>query len=401
MNEKNKQTLKTILVFGLAFLLSAGTSYGLTSYLYASPSGSPVRTPGPDGSVTIDPSEPRTEECPINGQLLTKTERGIWEKRRPLYVMIENHTDSRPQSGLNSADVIYEAVAEGGITRFGAVFYCTSSARDTIVGPVRSARTYFIDWASEYNYPLYTHVGGANCSPSDPNNAARTCQTDKRVQALEQLNSYGWGGSKGNDLNQFSIGYPTFWRDYERLGRTVATEHTMYSSTEKLYKYAISRGWTNLSPSGDDWADDFTPWTFKDDASSKGSVSQITFGFWDNYKDFEVVWKYDSSTNTYKRSNGGSDHKDLNDDSTLEAKVVIVQFTDEIGPVDPLKHMFYTTIDSGDVLIFQDGDVIEGTWHKTTREGRTTFEDDSGDEIALNRGKIFIEIVPTGNDVDY
>ena len=112
--------------------------------------------------MTIDTSGPRDQKCPLNGAYFTKGEREVWEKRRPLAVMIENHADSRPQSGLSRADVVYEAVAEGGISRFLAVFYCgaaAGSAKPYDVGPVRSARTYFLDWASEYaDYPLYLHA---------------------------------------------------------------------------------------------------------------------------------------------------------------------------------------------------------------------------------------------------
>lgn len=393
--------LKSLLLFFLAFSLSGGASYALTTYLYSPEPGgpiSPIATPPVGGGLNIDPSAPRTSECPINGAMFTTAEQKVWETRRPLFVMIENSVDSRPQSGLNSADVIYEAVAEGGITRFGAVFYCGVSAKDTIVGPVRSARTHFINAASEYNYPLYTHVGGANCGSSDP----KACTTDKRVQALEQINQYGWGGAKGNDLNQFSIGFPTFWRDYERLGRTVATEHTMYSSTEKLWKYAAGRGWTNLDPSGKlEWSDGFTPFTFKDDSTNKGTVSNINFGFWENNANFRVIWSYDNATNTYKRQTGGADHKDLNDDSTLSAKVVVVQLTKEIGPLGDLKHMLYELMGTGKGIVFQDGQAIEATWSKKDREARTVWKDSKGKEIAFNRGKIVFHILPSDNTIKY
>lgn len=394
--------VKSFLVFLLSFLLSGGTSYALTTYLYSPQSGgplTPVATPAIGGGLNIDPSAPRTSECPLNGQMYTVAEEKVWSTRRPLFVMIENMPEARPQSGLGSADVIYEAVAEGGVSRFGAVFYCGVSARDTILGPVRSARTHFVNLASEYNYPLYAHVGGANCGSSDP----KTCNTDKRVQALEQINQYGWGGVGGNDLNQFSIGFPTFWRDYERLGKTVATEHTMYSSTEKLWKYAsATRDWTNKSPDGKlDWPDDFTAWTFKDDAEGKGSVSKIAFGFWESYHQFDVVWNYDASGNLYTRQNGGEVHKDRNDDTQLSAKVIIVQFTKELGPLDEHKHMLYEVIGTGKGLLFQDGTASEITWSKKTREDRTIFKDAKGKELSFNRGKIFIEILPLDNTVEY
>ncbi len=396
--------VKAIIIFLLSFALSGGASYALTTYLYSPESGgdlSPVATPPLGGGLNIDPSAPRNSECPVNGGMFTTAEQKVWESRRPLFVMIENSVDARPQSGLNSADVIYEAVAEGGITRFGAVFYCGVAARDTILGPVRSARTHFVNLASEYNYPLYAHVGGANCGSSDP----KACTTDKRVQALEQINQYGWGGAKGNDLNQFSIGFPTFWRDYERIGRTVATEHTMYTSTEKLWKYAMStRGWTNKSPDGKlDWETGFTTWKWKDDLalSERGATSKISYGFWENYKDFNVVWSYDRDNNIYTRENGGAAHKDLNDDSTLSAKVVVVQYTKEIGPLGELKHMLYELIGTGKGIIFQDGQAIEANWSKKDREARTIWTDSKGKEITFNRGKIVFGILPLDNTVTY
>lgn len=393
--------VKGLVLSLLAFLLSGTASYALTYYLYSPESGgplTPIATPGLGGGLNLDPNAPRNSECPLSGKMYTSAEAKVWQSRRPLFVMIENSLDSRPQSGLSSADVIYEAVAEGGVTRFGAVFYCGVAAKDTIVGPVRSARTHYINLASEYNYPLYTHVGGANCGSSDP----KTCTTDKRVQALEQINSYGWGGSKGNDLNQFSIGFPTFWRDYERLGHTVATEHTMYSSTEKLWKFAAGRGWTNKSPDGkSDWKDKFVLFPFKDDAKDKGSVGRISFGFWENYHDYDVVWNYDAGTNSYHRDNGGSAHQDLNTGSTLNAKVIVVQFVKETGPLDEHKHMLYDVVGTGKGLVFQDGTVTEATWTKKDREARTVWVDAKGKKISFNRGQLFFEIIPLGNQVAY
>lgn len=396
--------IKSLIVALITFGVTTGASYGITTYLYAPQSGgpiTPVTTPPIGGGLNIDPAAPKTAECPINGQMYTTAEQKVWESRRPLVAMIENTTDARPQSGLSSADVLYEAVAEGGVSRFTAVFYCGVAAQDTIIGPVRSARTLFINLASEYNYPLYTHVGGANCGSSDP----KTCNTDKRVQALEQINQYGWGGTKGNDLNQFSIGFPTFWRDYERLGKTVATEHTMYSSTEKLWKYAASvRGWTNVAPDGKtQWKDKFVPLAFKDEVKEgdRGTVAKIAFGFWESYHDFDVTWTYDKATNMYARENGGEVHKDRDNDKQLTTKVVVVQFVKEVGPVDEHKHLFYDILSTGKALVFQDGNVTEATWTKKDREGRTTFVDSKGKKISFNRGRIIFEILPMDNKVTY
>lgn len=102
------------------------------------------------------------------------------------------------------------------------------------------------------------------------------------------------------------------------------------------------------------------------------------------------------------RFNGGKAHVDLEYDSVqLSAKNVVVMFVRETGPVDRNKHMLYTTTGEGKALIFQNGDVIEGTWEKASRESRTKFSDNSGKEVSFVRGVIWIEAVPAGNSVDY
>lgn len=396
------QLIKYIATFVAVLALSGGASYAMTTYLYTPESGgplTPVVTPPIGGGLNIDPATPRTAECPLNGAMYTTAEQKVWESRRPLYVMIENSLDARPQSGLNSADVLYEAVAEGGITRFGAVFYCAVAKADTLLAPLRSARTHFINTASEYNYPIYQHVGGANrdgCTPAG-------CATDKRVDALGQIESYGW--KLKNDLDARAVGLPVFKRDYSRLGAgvTLATEHTMTSTTETVYKYmAEKRKLTNKSLDGKkDWSDGFTPFSFKDEAKEKGSVSSISFGFWESNKDFDVTWTYDSQNNLYTRQNAGVAHKDLNDDSTLSAKVVVVQFAKEISSIDSAKHVLYEVIGSGKGIVFQDGTATEATWSKKDREARTVWTDSKGKKISFNRGKIVFEILPLDNKVEY
>ena len=109
----------------------------------------PVNIVTPFGSLTDVTSQQeegsKDKPCPLNGALYTKSRQEKWQERRPLSVMIENHLDSRPSLGLSRADVIYEAVAEGGITRFLALYLCQDAGD---IAPVRSARTYFLDWVS-------------------------------------------------------------------------------------------------------------------------------------------------------------------------------------------------------------------------------------------------------------
>ncbi len=367
-----------------------------TSYAYFSPTDGKIFSPlgsyktlNNNHSATEAPAEPKTETCPINGQMLTKTQKEKWEKRRPLGVMIENHKDARPQSGLSMADVIYEAVAEGGITRFLAIYYCQDAP---YIGPVRSARIYFIKLLQGYgNYPLYAHVGGAN--------------TPGPADALGEIADLEW--SLYNDLNQFAVPFPYYWRDYERLPNR-ATEHTVYSSTAKLWQYAASkRKLTDVDEDGKKWNETFTALKFQDDAklADRGKINQISFGFWQSFaSDFSVVWTYDSVTNGYKRTNGGQPHIDKNTGKQLTAKNMVIIFAKESPANDGYEggHILYKVTGSGNGLVFQNGKVIEITWQKPKEEDQMILYDaNNNKEIEFVRGQIWFEILPIGNKVIY
>lgn len=377
----------SLLVFttGLSYLISGAF---LNHRAPLSPQASATPTPGKKSK--IDPSIPRTEACPLNGVLFTKQEKDIWSTRRPLAVMIENHLDSRPISGLSSADIIYEAVAEGGITRHMGIFFCGVAADNITLAPVRSTRIYFAKIVPEYD-ALYNHVGGAgNCD--DPT-------VDPRAKALCFIHT-----NKIKDLDQFGLDFKSCHRLTNRTDKEVAYEHTMACYTDELYKVAAKRGWTNVDANVKkpiSWDQIFVPWKFKDDGSSKNTATNIKFGFWSNKPDYDVAWKYDSTTNSYLRSNGGESVIDLNSNEQVSAKNVIIQFAKETGPVDEHLHMLYEVTGTGKTLIFQDGQVISGTWSKSTPTARTRFFDASGKEVQLNRGQIWIEILPLGNTVEY
>jgi hypothetical protein len=395
---------KAVFAIGIiVFLLSAYTSYSYFSengsLSFISPlSNYKAPTNGNNGQEVVD-TEPKTEECPINGKMLSKTQKQKWETRRPLGIMIENHKEARPQSGLSSADVVYEAVAEGGITRFLTIFYCQDA---TMVGPVRSARIYFIRLLQEYgSNPLYAHVGGANCDSTTGSGCANGAPAD----ALGTISKLGW--SLYNDLNQFGVPFPFYWRDYERLPN-VATEHTVYTSTSKLWDYAkTKRKLTNIDEDGLAWDKNFTKWQFQDDASQdkRGTTNKISFGFWANSlaSDFNVTWNYDKVNNSYKRVNGGAPHLDKNTGKQLETKNVVVVLADESPANDGYDggHILYDIIGSGNGYIFQNGQAIKATWKKADMESRMIFYDENGNEIKFVRGQIFVEILPTGNKVTY
>ena len=381
----SKNKLLSVVLVLAAYTISLGASYLLFSETSLSSKTTSVSlsTTSTSGKTAFDETLPKTEPCPLNGALYSKQQKDWWEKHRPLGIMIENHAEARPQSGLSSADVLYEAVAEGGITRFLAIYYCNIADN---VGPIRSARTYFLDFISEYgSSPLYVHVGGANQpGPAD---------------ALSQIEDYGWVGL--NDMNQFSIGFPTFWRDYDRLGHPVSTEHTMYSTTEKLLQFAgTKRKLTAQDSDGVSWTKGFVPYSFKEDAvvDQRPASQKIHLEFWTKDPDYAIDWIYEPANNIYKRNNGSKPHTDLNNKKQLTAKNIVVLKMIETHANDGYEdnqHLLYRTKGTGRAHIFIDGKETMGTWRKDSRTARTLLFDNTGLPIKLDKGTIWFEILPT------
>lgn len=395
--EKIKIFLKTnmMLILGFIglFLVSTGVSLAAFTFLGGGSSGGGLVD---NPRSRIDLSKPKTESCPLNGRKFTKVERQTWEERRPITAIIENHVDSRPSSGLSYADVVYEIVAEGGITRFLGVFYCNVIAEEVNIAPVRSARIYFVNYATEYgNNPIFMHVGGAN-------DFSGSGDTVREVAALEYLERIGWRIPRGNDFDTiYDSGFPVFWRNYERLEHEVATEHTMMASIDAAYKQAEKRILGAEDEDGVLWDEDFVSWKFEKENPKSPVSTNISFSFWDNKPDYDVSWEYNAEENKYLRFNGGKKQIDLANDTQLSTKNLVILFARERGPVDRNFHMFYKTIGAGDALIFQNGDVIEASWEKDSAMERTMFTDEDGDEVSFVEGTIWIEVVPYGNDVDY
>ncbi len=395
-----KQRFYLILFF--VYLLISGGTYGILSYTQPSSNlNSPMGESNISPLLSVDPEAPKDQVCPINGAMFTKAERQAWEQRRPIVAMIENHLQSRPQSGLSFADVVYEAVAEGGITRFMGVFYCDAMAGIEKIAPVRSARMYFVDIAAEYSTPVFVHVGGGNCSMDK---ASGQCTSHPKAQALEELQDLGWRKPGGNDIDTIlDAGVPELTRDLNRLGndKRLALEHTMVGSLPDLWAQAKERGYTQNMEDGTTWIENFTSWQFKDPADLPGDVTEIAFSFWDGTPDFDVRWQFDQNSLLYTRYQGGQPHTDLETGQPIRAKNIVIQFADEQSLQDIHKHMYYQVIGENDALIFQDGRVIEGTWEKSSQTSRTTFYNQDGEEVDFARGKIWIEIVPDVNAIDY
>lgn len=307
------------------------------------------------------PNPPRDQQNPINGDLYTSREMKAIENRYPIAVMIENHIDARPQSGYNSADIIYEALVEGGITRTMAIFWGKECDE---IGPIRSARQYFIEWLMPYD-PLYMYIGYA-------------ISNDPRVNAGGSIYEYG---IKGMDK------YGTFWRSTSKWA-----PHNAYSSSELLYQKAEQFGYTG-NPST------ITPWKFKKDASAdqRGTTTQVDITFFERLPNgglYDIRWIYDRERNVYLKYNKDNPYLDANTDTQVYAKNVIIQRTETISTFNSKAHLIITTIGKGDAILLRDGHVINGTWTKKDLNSRTVFYDSTGKEVELNRGIIWIDIVP-------
>jgi hypothetical protein len=400
----NKITLVASFV-GL-FLISVGVSFLVFSLISPKSASTLVKTIAQ--KARVDLSAPKVAECPISGMKYTQAEADIWNKRRPVTAMIENNIEARPESGLSRADVVYEAVAEGGITRFMSVFYCGVVAENVKVAPIRSARVYFVNEAAGYGTdPIYLHQGGANdfCS-NCPGGVKPRGDIDRTVDAYTLLDKLGWrNGAQGNDMDGgFNIGYPIVVRDQYRLSSTPAAwEHSVVADIDEVYKEATKRGFEYKDSSGVAWTQGFKKWAFQDGRSnSSPAASDIKVPFWNNQPDYDVEWKYDSNANSYLRFNGGAAHVDWEfDKPQLAAKNVVIKFAQEKGPLDTEKHMFYQVLGTGKALVFQNGEVIQGTWSKVSALDRDVFYDTNGKEIQMVRGQTWIEIVPAGNTISY
>jgi hypothetical protein len=405
-NFLNSRKFTIVASFVGLFFISVGLS--LLVFYLISPKGAANLLSEVAKKSRFNLNLPKTEECPINGQKYTKPEADVWNNRRPVVQMIENHVDSRPGSGLSRADVVYEAVAEGGITRFAAVFYCGAVADDVKTAPLRSARVYFVNMAAGYGTkPIYLHQGEANNICNDcPGGVKPRSQIDPTVNVLTLFEKLGWeGGPKGNNFDGgYNIGFPIVVRDQYRLSSTPAAwEHSVVVDLDEVWKEADKRGLKFKDTSGTAWTKGFTKWTFQDGkANASASAADIKFNFWESMAGYDVEWKYDSSTNLYKRFNGGKAHTDWDfDKPQLSASNVVIMFAKEKGPVDGEHHMFYTVLGTGPAIVFQNGEAVVGTWKKASALDREAFYDKNGTEIKLVRGTTWVEIVPDVNKVSY
>ncbi|MEK7523580.1 MAG: DUF3048 domain-containing protein, partial [Patescibacteria group bacterium] len=274
----------------------------------------------------------------------------------PLGVMLENEIMARPwQKGLAKADIVYEAPTEGGITRFLAIFFPGNYPEK--MGPIRSARSYYLDWAREYN-AVYAHVGG---------------HEDVLARLMRE---------PVYNADQFL--YDAYFRR-ENVGKT-ALEHTMFSTGEKMEKLIRDKKWT---------------WNVPVYASEKTEFSKITLASFPpaqniainfGYPTYNVSYQYDPVANRYLRFLAKKPHMDHLHEEQIAPAIVVIQKLKSWSNGDIAGTISMQTIGEGEAAVFEGGRMIEARWKKDSLTGPTKFFDTkNGGEIPFPNSPIWIE----------
>ena len=292
----------------------------------------------------------------------------VTSKKIVTAIMLENSPDARPQSGLKDAGICFEAIAEGGITRFACLYQET---RPGLIGPVRSLRPYYLDWVAGFD-PAIAHIGGS-------------------ASALNEVRNGSY-----KDIDQF-FNPGAYWRAADRYA-----PHNVYTNFDRLDALNANKGFTTSN---------FVAFTRKPliktpkDVANNDAVNaklpnansidvQMSGGTYNS------TYQYDPTKKEYARSQGGGPHMDR-EGGLITPEVVIVMKVNMFRGFEDGYREQITTLGSGPAYIFQEGRVIEGDWHKSEKRGLLKFTDKNGNVIALTRGQTWIAAIPNEKSVTW
>lgn len=270
-------------------------------------------------------------------------------------VMIENSPAARPQSGLEQADLVFEAIAEGGITRFSALY---QESKPQNIGPIRSLRPYYIDLFKPFDAPI-AHVGGS-----------AEALSQVRTQNIKTLNQMSNAGA------------------YSRVTHRYAP-HNVYTSRQRLLDLQKQKDWSKSDFKGYARAEEANP-------AKMPQATKINFDI--SSFNYNVAYEYDPDNNHYKRQMAGRPHTDADSSKQIAPAVVIalVMRRSQNGI-----YSVYRTTGSGQMYVFQDGKAIQGTWSKQNRSSQFVFETEGKETLALTPGKTWVTLVANSNQVTY
>lgn len=313
-------------------------------------------------------------------------------------VQTPNGTDGgRPQAGMDQAGVVFEAIAEAGITRFAAIYQNPSSA---VIGPIRSLRLYYLQWDTPFDCTI-VHAGGAD----DALAAVRS----GGYKDLTENYTYMYRGTTGT-------------RRWNNLFTTA--NYLLQMNADRGYGESNIKGFTRMTPEEslrnrvDALASEkleITEAAGEDTSKLAAKVNEIKLRFGGSAT-FNVNYNYNASTNSYERSyENGNPHDiyvcpetnlgEVNPESACTLKqlspaVVVAMIVKEKRASDNY-HEDITTIGSGDAYVFQNGYATKGTWEKKSVAEQIKFYDADKNEVKLAPGQTFIEAIPTYGSVDY
>ena len=337
-----KHHAATIAIAVCGLLLA--TTMAAFAVLYQSPKQ--VAAPNTGATPTPTPTPAPIYYSPLTGKKVPDQES---TKQAVTGVMIENSLDARPQSGLKQAGVIFEAIAEGGITRFLALY---QEGKPQMIGPVRSLRLYDIDWFAPFQASI-AHVGGS-------------------LYALREVRNGNY-----RDIDQF-FNSTYYWRSTDRW-----SPHNVYTSFAKLDQLNKRRGYSTST---------FKAWLRQDGKP----VSKITANSIDvtiSGPLYNTHYSYNKATNTYVRYQNGAPHLDREEGKIKPTVIIVMDVHEQTVLQDGYREQIKTT-GVGKAHIFQNGTEIEAYWHKKDRGSQIQFTNAAGKDIVLNRGQTWITAVP-------
>ena len=330
------------------------------------PTIAPTAIPTTAPTATLEPTTaPTTEPTPeptalpdvslVTGQ--STFARGAITVR-PWMVMIDNHPDAYPQSGMDQAAMVFEGLAEYGVTRFIALYTDGITPDLNEIGPVRSTRLYFAQWAMGF-HPVYAHAGG---SPD----GVRVSETTDQFVNFEALNQ------------------PKFtWRDQRRRA-----PHNLYTSSALLRSFAEGKGVTSF-------ADPAVGYLFATiPAAAPVEATGINYFFLD--RSSRAGFTYDAASNGYHRTMRGRAHIDRVTGKQLWTRnVVVMQVHEAARAGDAKQRIDQEVLGSGPAQLFIAGRQIAGSWRKENEAAPLRFYDANGSEVVFNAGPIWVAAIPT------
>lgn len=289
-------------------------------------------------------------------------------------VTVNNAPSCLPQSGISHADIIYEAVTEGGATRFLAFFSDIDQAG--VIGPVRSTRTFFNCIAVSYDASLI-HCGGSKCA----------LRGEYDISG-DQIDNW-------NHLNATIYENKYFYRDQNRFNSGYAWEHCLYTDGTTM-----AQALTDLELSGTYDAPNDYGLLFSEDVQLNGETANVVTV---NFKGSKTTtMTYDAATGLYNAAEYGSDLYDADTDTYLAFKNVLVLYAEHWGVYDGHDtHSYYTIIGSGEGVYACNGQLIPILWQHDSLRNTFTYTLTDGTPLELGVGKSYIGIVSNTVPVSY